>query len=273
MNRMLAFAAWSTLPSLGLLVLAAATTHAGPSHEAATQPHPLRVADPAGLKGRAVTATLGSVQIAGYLSKPEGTGPFPGVIMIHEWWGLNTQVKQQADALSNEGFAVFAPDLYNGNVATDPKTAEKYMSELDQANALTTMKASHQWLRSKAFTKGRKVGSVGWCMGGGLSLRLGLNAPIDAVVVYYGMVETDPAALKKLKGPVLGIFANRDGWITPALVNDFETALKATPVKHEIHRYDADHAFANPSNPNYRSEMAADAWSKTVAFFRANLNK
>ncbi len=266
-------AVWSMATSIGIFAWVAATAHAGPGHDAATQPHPLRVADPAGLKGQAVTATLGDVKLAGYLSKPDGNGPFPAVIMLHEWWGLNTHIKQQADTLAKEGFAVFAPDLYDGKVATDPKTAGQYMNELAQSRALTTMKASYQWLRSRAFTKGRKFGSVGWCMGGGLSLQLGLNAPIDAVVIYDGMVEKDPAVLKALKGPVLGIFANRDGWITPALVTDFESALKATPVKHEIHRYDADHAFANPSNPNYRSEMAADAWSKTVAFFRANLNK
>jgi carboxymethylenebutenolidase len=85
------------------------------------------------------------------------------------------------------------------------------------------------------------------------------------------MVEKSPAELTKLKGPVLGIFADRDGWITPAIVKEFEAALKAAPVKHEIHRYDADHAFANPSNPDYKSDLAADAWKKTVAFFKANL--
>ena len=271
MSKTSDFAAWSMATSIGMFAWFATPAHAGPGHDAATQPHPLRVADPPGLKGQAVAATLGNVKLAGYLSKPDGNGPFPAVIMLHEWWGLNAQVKQQADALAKEGFAVFAPDLYDGKVATDPKTAEKYMNELDHANALTAMKASYQWLRSKAFTKGRKFGSVGWCMGGGLSLQLGLNAPIDAVVIYYGMVEKDPAVLKKLKGPVLGIFADRDGWITPALVNDFETALKTTPVKHEIHRYDADHAFANPSNPKYQSEMATDAWAKTVAFLKTTL--
>ncbi len=262
---------WNLLSSLGVFALLVSTASAGPGHDAATQPHPLRVAEPAGLNGQAVTATLGSVQIAGYLSKPEGAGPFPGVIMLHEWWGLNIQVKQQADALAREGFAVFAPDLYDGKVAADSKTAERYMSALDDAKTLTTMKASYQWLRSKAFTRGQKFGSVGWCMGGGLSLQLGLKKPIDAVVIYYGMLENDPVELKKLKGPVLGIFADRDGWITPAMVTEFEGALNAAPVKHEIHHYDADHAFANPSNHAYKSDLAADAWKKTVTFLKSNL--
>lgn len=270
MYRMIRLAAWAVVPTLGILWWHP-PAGAGPGHDAATQPHPLRIADPQGLTGQAVTATLGPVQLTGYLSKPDGNGPFPGIIMLHEWWGLNTQVKQQADRLAKEGFAVFAPDLYEGKVAIDAETAGKYMNQMDKAKALTTMKASRQWLQSKAFTKGKKIGSIGWCMGGGLSLQLGLNAPIDAVVVYYGPVEKDPAVLRQLKGPVLGIFANRDGWITPEMVDDFEKALKAAPVKHEFHRYDADHAFANPSNPGYQSDMAQDAWAKTIKFLKVNL--
>jgi carboxymethylenebutenolidase len=268
---MLGIPAWSTLSALWAFSLLPASAIAGPGDAAATQPHPLGIADAAGLKGQSVTTSLGSVKLAGYLSQPEGQGPFPSVIMFHEWWGLNTHIKQQADALAQEGFVVFAPDLYDGKLATDSETAGKYMNELDKAKSLTTMKAAYQWLRSKAFTTGKKIGSVGWCMGGGLSLQLGLNEPIDAVVIYYGLVEKDPAVLKKLKGPVLGIFADRDGWITPDMVKGFETALKATPVKHEIHHYNADHAFANPSNPNYKSEMATDAWNKTLVFFKSNL--
>lgn len=270
MHRMIRVAVWVVVPTLGILWWHPPAC-AGPGHDAAAQPHPLRVAAPQGLAGQTVTATLGNVQLTGYLSKPDGNGPFPGIIMLHEWWGLNTQVKQQADALAREGFAVFAPDLYDGKVATVPKTAEQYMNQMDTTKALATMKASRQWLQSKAFAKGTPIGSIGWCMGGGLSLRLGLNAPIDAVVIYYGMVEKDPAVLKQLKGPVLGIFADRDGWINPEMVNGFETGLKAARVTYALHRYDADHAFANPSNPGYQSEMADDAWKKTVAFLKLNL--
>jgi carboxymethylenebutenolidase len=268
MSRTLAPTGWSTVTAFTFF---AATVFAGTGDDAATQPHPLRVAADSGLKGQAVSATVGDVTLAGYLSKPEGAGPFPTVIMFHEWWGLNLHIKQQADTLAKEGFAVFAPDLYDGKVATDPKTAGQYMNELNQTKATKTLKASYAWVRSQPFSKGKKVGSVGWCMGGGYSLQLALNEPTDAVVMYYGMVEKDPAVLKKLKGPLLGIFADRDGWITPALVKDFDLALKATPVKHQIHHYDADHGFANPSNPNYKSEMATDAWNKTVSFFKTNL--
>ena len=270
MSRTVEIAAWSTLAALWALVLVPAIAVAGSGDDAARQSHPLRTAA-GSLKGRSVTATVGGVTLAGYLSQPEGKGPFPAVIMLHEWWGLNPQIKEQADTLAREGYVVFAPDLYEGKLATDPKTAGQYMNELDQAKALATMTAAYRWVREQPITKGRKIGSVGWCMGGGLSLQLGLHEPIDAVAMYYGLVEKDPAVLKKLKGPVLGIFADRDGWITSEMVKGFETALKTTPVRHQIHRYDADHAFANPSGPNYKSEMATDAWSKTVAFFKANL--
>jgi carboxymethylenebutenolidase len=191
--------------------------------------------------------------------------------MIHEWWGLNPQIKEQADTLAREGYVVFAPDLYHGKFATDPKTAGQYMNEVDPADALATLKAAYVWVKEQPTTRGKKIGSIGWCMGGGWSFQLGLNEPLDAVVIYYGLVEKDPAVLRRLHGPVLGIFANKDGWITPEMANGFEHGLKTAQVSHQIHRYDADHAFANPSGQNYKSEMAADAWKKTLAFFKANL--
>lgn len=255
---------------LATVMLCGASAAAGPGDAAAREAHPLRAA---AVKptGQSVTAAVGSIQLTGYLVQPAGAGPFPGVIMIHEWWGLNQQIKETADRLAQEGYVVLAPDLYHGKIATDPKTAGEYMNAVDPADALATLKAAHAWLKDRPATKGRKIGSIGWCMGGGWSLQLGLNEPVDAVVVYYGLVEKDPAVLKKLKGPVLGIFANKDGWITPEMANGFEQGLKTAQVVNQIHRYDADHAFANPSNPNYKSEMATDAWKKTLAFFKTNL--
>jgi carboxymethylenebutenolidase len=262
--------AWSAFAA-SVLMSAAPAAAGRPGDDAAREAHPLRTADAGSLKGRSVTATVGGVTLAGYVSEPGGKGPFPAVIMIHEWWGLNPQIKERADTLAREGYVVFAPDLYHGKLATDPKTAGQYMNEVDPADALATLKAAYVWVKEQPTTRGKKIGSVGWCMGGGWSFQLGLNEPVDAVVVYYGLVEKDPAVLKKLKGPVLGIFANKDGWITPEMANGFEQGLKTAQVVNQIHRYDADHAFANPSNPNYKSEMATDAWKKTLAFFKANL--
>ena len=244
---------------------------AGSGTDAASQTHPLRVADATLLTGRSITATVGGVQLSAYVAQSSGQGPFPAVVMIHEWWGLNTQIKQTADALAKEGYLVVAPDLYKGNVATDSKTAAAYMNALNRNDAIATLKAAYQWITEQPATKGKKIGSVGWCMGGGYSLQLGLAEPVDAVVIYYGLLETDPSILRRLKGPVLGIFANRDGWINPEMVNGFEQGLNAAPIAHQIYRYDADHAFANPSGPNYKSEMAADAWGKMVAFFGKHL--
>ncbi len=259
---------WS---ALALLMMFPSGAAALSGHDAAREAHPLRTADPGRLSGRAITATVGGVSLTGYLAEPSGKGPFPAVIMFHEWWGLNAYIKETADALAKEGYVVFAPDLYHGKVATDPKTAGQYMNEVDPANAMATVKAAYQWVKEQPTTRGTKIGSIGWCMGGGWSFQLGVNEPVDAVVIYYGLVEKDPAVLRRLHGPVMGIFADKDGWITPEMANGFEQGLKAAKVSHQIHRYDADHAFANPSGQNYKSEMAADAWKKTLAFFKANL--
>ena len=132
--------------------------------------------------------------------------------------------------------------------------------------------AGIEWL--KAQNPGR-IATIGWCMGGGESLKASLrNADnVDATVMYYGFPVDDPAKLKTLRGPVLGIFANKDKAITPEVVDQFEKALTEAGVKHEFHRYDADHAFANPSGGRYNPDAAKDAWKKTTAFLSATLKK
>jgi len=254
-----------------LMTSIAPSAFADPGDDAALQLHPLRIADGTPLTGHSITATVGGVSLSAYVTQPSGNSPIPAVVMVQEWWGLTTQIKETADTLAKGGYLVIAPDLYHGKVATDAKTAAEYMNALDRNDAIATLKAAYEWAKEQPTTKGQKIGSIGWCMGGGYSLQLGLTEPVDAVVIYYGLLEKDPAVLRRLKGPVLGIFANKDGWINPEMVNGFEQGLKATPVVYQIHRYDADHAFANPSGPNYKSEMATDAWKKTLAFLKANL--
>ncbi|HXN06476.1 MAG TPA: dienelactone hydrolase family protein, partial [Nitrospiria bacterium] len=171
-----------------------------------------------------------------------------------------------------EGFFVMAVDLYKGKVATDRDQAGKMMAEVKSSEAMETLKASYAWIKKNPATSGTKLGTVGWCFGGGYSLQAGLNLPqVDAVAIYYGALEKDPKVLSRLKGPVLGIFANKDGWINPQMVNDFEKGLQEAKIVNNINRYNADHAFANPSNPSYDAEAASDAWAKTVAFFNKNL--
>lgn len=224
------------------------------------------------LRGSDLSTEVNGKPLHAYISKPEGSGPAPNIIMIHEWWGLNKNIKETADRLAKQGYFVIAVDLYKGKVADNREDAAKLMGEIKAEEAIESLKIAYDWVKKNPETKNGKVGSIGWCFGGGYSLQAGLVLPqVDAVVIYYGLLETDPAKLSKLKGPVLGIFANQDGWINPKMVNDFEKGLKQAKIVHSINRYDADHAFANPSNPKYDQKAEADAWGKTLAFFKQHL--
>jgi carboxymethylenebutenolidase len=235
----------------------------------AHQPHPY---DPNAPKpqGKMVSLTVSGEESKAYEADPKGK-PKGAMLVIHEWWGLNDWVKHQADELAKQGYLALAIDLYKGKVTADRKEAGALMQAKDPKWSAAVGQAGVSWLKTKAPDV--KVGVIGWCMGGGEALNTALaNSPnVNVTVMYYGMPVTDPAQLKKLPGPLLGIFARQDGWITPAKVEEFGKALDAAGVKHEIHEYDADHAFANPSGGAYNGEAAKDAWKQTTAFLAANL--
>jgi carboxymethylenebutenolidase len=217
-----------------------------------------------------------AVEIAGtraYLSLPEGaSAPLPGVLVIHEWWGLNDNIKHWSDRLAAAGYAALALDLYGGVVATDPDTAMKTMKAVDEEKALTVVKAGHQFLVSDARVRAPKTGAIGWCFGGAWSLQAAIALPdLDADVVYYGHVPTEAEKLKPIKAKVLAVFGNRDESIPPPTVNAFEAGLKQAGVNARVLRYDADHAFANPSSKKYDQGDAAAAWQEVRAFLDANL--
>lgn len=205
-----------------------------------------------------------------YRSAPAGAdATTPAVLVVHEWWGLNNHIKHFADRLAAEGYVALAVDLYGGDVATDADAAMARMKLVDATAATGTLQAGVQSLRTPGD---RKLGVVGWCFGGGWSLQTALSTPdLDAAVVYYGKVETDPAALAGLQAPLIGVFANRDQGIPTQSVDDFEAALEAAGKDATIHRYDAPHAFANPSNADYDEEKAGDAWEKVRAFLGEKL--
>jgi carboxymethylenebutenolidase len=204
-----------------------------------------------------------------YVARPKGK-PQGALLVIHEWWGLNDWVKHQADLLAGQGYLALAIDLYKGKVATTPAEAQELMKAKDEKWGDQVEESGLEWLKKNA--QGARVATIGWCMGGGESLKASLNDPKDvsATVMYYGMPVTDPAKLKVLRGPVLGIWANRDRSITPEKVAEFDKALTQAGVKHEFHAYDADHAFANPSGGRFNGEAAKDAWDKTLKFLAAS---
>lgn len=192
------------------------------------------------------------------------------VLVIHEWWGLNDHIKREAarlrDTLGNAH--VIALDLYDGKVATDRENAAKYMQSATKERCEAIIRGAMAFAGKKA-----RFGAIGWCFGGGWSNQASILAgkKSKACVMYYGMPESDPARLKMLKAPVLGIFAEKDGWITPEVAHTFEKTLTAQGNEVEIHIYNADHGFANPSSPRFDNASARSAWEKTLAFFRKNL--
>lgn len=217
-----------------------------------------------------------SVEVAGtqaYLSLPkDAKAPIPGVVVIHEWWGLNEHIKHWTDRLAEDGYAALAVDLYGGKVATTPDDAMTAMKAVDEAKGLETVRAAHRFLTTDARVSAPRTGSIGWCFGGAWSLKLAMNEPeLDAAVIYYGRLVTDPAKLQAIKAPVLGVFGDRDEGIPPQVVGEFDKALHEAGVEHEVLRYDADHAFANPSGERYDTKAAADAWEKVRRFLAAKL--
>ncbi|MGZ6125084.1 MAG: dienelactone hydrolase family protein [Myxococcales bacterium] len=237
----------------------------------AHQPHPLDAQAPRPQGSMATLQVAGQASQA-YVARPKGK-PRGALLVIHEWWGLNDWVKHEADQLAGQGYLALAIDLYKGTVATDPKQAQELMGGKDEKWGDQVEEAGLEWLKKNAG--GARVATIGWCMGGGESLKASLNDPkdVDATIIYYGMPVMDTARLKTLRGPVLGIWANKDGWITPAKVAEFDKALTEAGVKHQFHAYDADHAFANPSGGRFNGEAAKDAWEKTVKFLAANVKK
>jgi len=225
------------------------------------------------ITGTVTYATVNGNDITGYLAKPEGAEQdLPALIVIHEWWGLNDNIRMMTERLAGEGYVALAVDLYNGRVAETPDSAGTYARSVEQEPSVANLGQVHAYLTENEGAA--SVGTIGWCFGGGWSLQTSLAMPdkVDATVIYYGRLVTDAADLEKLSSPVLGIFGAEDNGIPPSEVNKFEAALNEAGVNNSIHIYEgADHAFANPSGTRYQKEAAEDAWQKTVAFLAEHL--
>jgi carboxymethylenebutenolidase len=208
-----------------------------------------------------------------YLSLPkDAKPPIPGIVVIQEWWGLNDHMKHWADRLAAEGYAALAVDLYGGKVADNPDSAMAYVKRVDEKRALEILRGAHAFLASDPRVRATKRASIGWCFGGGWSLRLAMAAAdLDAAVIYYGRLETDPKKLAAVKAHILGVFGNEDQSIPPQVVDQFAAALDSVGIHHQILRYDAPHAFANPSSPRYDQASATDAWKHVQTFLAEHL--
>lgn len=220
-------------------------------------------------------ATVNGNEITGYVAKPaEADEDLPALLVMHEWWGLNDNIRMMTRRLAGEGYVALAVDLYNGKVAETPDSAGTYARSVEPESAVDNLQQAYSYLADN-YTP-TSVGTIGWCFGGGWSLQASLAMPdnIDATVIYYGRLVTDAGELQKLNGPVLGIFGAEDEGIPPSAVNEFEAALNEAGIQNSMHIYEgANHAFANPSGTRYQKEAAEDAWQKTVAFLAEHLKE
>jgi len=216
----------------------------------------------------------------GYLVYPVSSNDtvgkkLPAVVMIHEWWGVNENIKNMANLLAKQGFVVLAADLYKGEVANNPERAMELVqiARNNQNNSINNLQSAVKYLSLFPNVDSSKIASLGWCFGGGQSLQLALNSqehPLAATILYYGTpLVTDKALLSKIKWPVLGIFGDKDQAIPVEEINQFGTSLNQSGIINNIHIYKGlGHAFANPSGDNYAPKETEDAWQKTLSFLK-----
>jgi carboxymethylenebutenolidase len=207
-----------------------------------------------------------------YLARPRQPGP--PIVVIQEWWGLVPHIEHIADRFAAEGFVALAPDLYHGETATSPDQAGKLMMALRIDEAAIDLAGAIDHLARQPDLTSRKVGTIGFCMGGALSLFAACRNPeVGACAVFYGGHPNVKPDLPSLRAPVLGIFAGKDSFVSPGLVKELDHQLTLLGKRHEFHTYPgADHAFFNDERAEvYDAGAAADAWSKTIDFFRREL--
>jgi carboxymethylenebutenolidase len=210
-------------------------------------------------------ATVSGDARAYFLKTPKASSKV--VFVFHEYWGLNDHIKREAQRIQKDlgDVTVYAIDLYDGKTTTSADTAGMLMQAVSETRARAIIEGAIAQAGSDA-----KIATIGWCFGGGWALQAAIMAGSQSqgAIIYYGMPETDVSVLKTLNGPVLGHFASKDAWITPAVVADFKKNMKAAGKKLTVHMYNADHAFANPSNAKYNKGLANAAYKKSIAFFK-----
>lgn len=210
---------------------------------------------------------------SGYLARPVEGGPFPGVVVIQEWWGLNPNICDIANRIAAEGYVALAPDLFHGAVTAEPDEAQKLMMTLQEPNALVDMSGAVAALQAREDVRSDRIGVTGFCLGGGMSLLLAMNDPaVSAAAPFYGVPGAGMGDAGKIEGAVMGFFAGRDEWINTEVVEGIRSALDGAGVRNEIHMYpDSDHGFFNDTSDIYDPVAAADAWEKLKSFFAAEL--
>ncbi len=220
--------------------------------------------------------TIGPDSARGYLALPEGKGPHPALIVVHEYWGLAPWITGNADEFARKGYVALAVDLYGGKIATTPEEAMSMMRSVRPEAASRVLQGADSFLRDRSDVIKGKIGSIGWCMGGGYSLRTALlNPTLAACVICYGMLVTDPEQVSKIPCPLLCIYGGKDKVFPADTLRTFEKAARMAKKSVTSHIYpEADHAFMNPNNKaGYRKGDADDAWTRIYAFLDGKLKK
>jgi carboxymethylenebutenolidase len=216
----------------------------------------------------------GTDSVGAYLAVPKGEGKFPALIVIHEWWGLTPWMKGNADSFAKKGYIALAIDLYRGKSTSDPKEAMDLVKNLPKERAITDLKSAYNYLSNLTSVDTQKIGSIGWCFGGGYSFQAALNIPqLTMCIVNYGTLSSDENLIKNIHCPVLCIFGEEDKAIPPADVKAFDKAAKNVGLKVDIKFFPGvGHAFMNPGNTaGYKKETADSAWEDIYTFLDKNL--
>ena len=261
-----------------LVPLALACAEAAPPADANQAPElpPAITGEGGALEGSALQYVDGDELTTGYLSVPDGNGPFPALVIIHEWNGLQDRVRQLADDFADEGYVTLAADLFQGRTGSnrDENMALVREAQSDPAAMIANLNAAVAYLRGRPDVTGR-VGAMGWCFGGGVALSFGLDgANHEATAIFYGRLVDDPEVVARLDHEVYGTFAALDSGPSPESVAAFESALRAAGVEHDLHIYDdVDHGFwlRVDGDPDVRAAPAADAWERLKAYLQRTL--
>lgn len=229
------------------------------------------------LEGRSVAYFDGDPAARGYLAVPDGEGPFPAVLLVHEWNGLVDRVKHTADDMAEQGYIALAVDLYGGRTGANPDENRALMQEVmaDQRRIIDNLDAAARFIRARSGANGR-IATIGWCMGGGVALSYAIGGEHhDGTAIFYGRLVTDPEQLRALDHPIYGTFAVKDSGIPPADVEQFVAALRTVGIRNDIHIYDeVDHGFWLwvDQDPEVRAAPALDAWERLVEYLDDTLD-
>lgn len=223
------------------------------------------------LEGTSVRYFAGDSAATGYLAVPDGEGPFPAVLLIHEWAGLDDRTRHMADDMAEQGYIALAVDLYGGRTGANPDENRALMQAAmaDQQKIIDNLDAAARFIRARSDATGR-IATIGWCMGGGIALSYAIGGENhDGTAIFYGRLVTDPAVLRAIDHPIYGTFAVKDQGIPPAEVERFVAALRTVGIDNDVHIYDdVDHGFWLwvDQDPEIRAAPALDAWERLVDY-------